>query len=722
MRVRKYETKEFVVPQQINRIPNWNNPKLWEISDIVHFPEWYQELVLETRKEVEEYYNTGLASHSDEQFQQSTRTLRRLARHLSNGMNIKEALFKSNGWKGSIGFAYAIYHMKLYYDENDIYPTISPKSKFEQIRKSAEKGYWTGYNIQSWNDLMMFVFNERNDVKYAIEGGLEKAIDEMKDYHEKYSQLPTSKDLVSVNNAVCRGLFEEDGIFSWNELMLYVFDEVNIAKGLYEGIEGFERAKKALLEFQQEFDELPIISHPDMVGISNAISRGNFKQFNINRWNDLMRSVFGKVNVNTRRYMGKKGLEIAKYELREYHKRTGELPSHKNKEFVSIINAAHNERWKKFGIKSFNDLLMYVFGEVNRVSPNTYVGFKGLHFVQGVLIKFYDDNERLPVSADEGMNGINGSISRGYYVSHGIKTWNDLLKVTFGELNHRQNIYGGKEGLEFAKQEMIEFEKKHKRLPKSTEMQGITGALKRKEWAEFGVTSWNQLMKELFGRYNFAGHRGKYYGEKGLQTAIEELKAVEKRERRLPQANDKGIGGIRQAIKKGKFREFEVDNWSELLFKAFGTKYKNIKLKGERGFEQAIKIMKQFESENGRLPGNKDKDVQAVVRAIDRRDFHEFGVRVWNDMLKHVFDRVNLRSFVFTGEDGFANAERELITLKINLGRLPNANDAGIGGIVIAIKRGEWHDLGIYRWNDMMDRVFGEVNHRIYNLPKRGDD
>ncbi|MDH5646538.1 MAG: hypothetical protein OEZ01_11045, partial [Candidatus Heimdallarchaeota archaeon] len=122
MRVRKYETKEFVVPQQINRIPNWNNPKLWEISDIVHFPEWYQELVLETRKEVEEYYNTGLASHSDEQFQQSTRTLRRLARHLSNGMNIKEALFKSNGWKGSIGFAYAIYHMKLYYDENDIYP------------------------------------------------------------------------------------------------------------------------------------------------------------------------------------------------------------------------------------------------------------------------------------------------------------------------------------------------------------------------------------------------------------------------------------------------------------------------------------------------------------------------------------------------------------------------------------------------------------------------
>jgi len=719
MRVKKYEAKEFILPQKINQIPNWNDPKLWEIVDLVHFPDWFEELVDQTRNDVEVFYNNGLNNNSVEEINQSPRTLRRLAGYLSNRMNIKEALFKANGWKGSIGFAYALYHMKFYFDENDIYPLSNSNSKFDQIRKGAEKGYWTGFNIGSWNDLMMFVFNDRNDVKYAIDGGLGKAITQMKQFQEKNNRLPTSKELVSVNNAVCRGLFEEDGISTWNELMLYVFDDVNVAKGLYEGIEGFERAKNTMLEFNREYNELPIISHSDMVGISNAISRGNFKQFNINRWNDMMRSVFGEVNVNTRKYIGKKGLEIAKYELKEFRKRTGDLPSYKNKEFVSIINAAHNKRWEKFGINSFNDLLMYVFEEVNRVSPNTYVGFNGLHYVQGVLIKFYDDHNRLPVSSDDGMNGITGAISRGYYVTHGIKTWNDLLKVTFGELNHRQNIYGGKEGLELAKHEMIEFEKKHKRLPKSNEMHGITAALKRREWAEFGVTYWNQLIKELFGRCNFAGNRGKYYGEKGLQTAIEELKAVEKREGRLPQANDKGIGGIRQAIKKGKFSEFEVENWSELLFKAFGTKYKNIKLTGERGFEQAIKILKEFEAENGRLPGNKDKDVQAVVRALDRREFLDFGVRVWNDMLKHVFGRVNLRSFVFTREDGFANAERELITLKITLGRLPNANDVGVGGIVIAIKRGEWHNLRIYRWNDMMDRVFGEVNHRIYNLPSK---
>jgi len=157
------------------------------------------------------------------------------------------------------------------------------------------------------------------------------------------------------------------------------------------------------------------------------------------------------------------------------------------------------------------------------------------------------------------------------------------------------------------------------------------------------------------------------------------------------------------------------ENWSELLFVAFGTKYKNIKLKGERGFKQAEKLLLVFEREHGRLPGNKDKDVQAIVRG----EFVEFGVRVWNDMLKHVFGKVNLRSHVFTGDQGFDNAKNELWDKQEKLGRLPTARDVGVGGILIAIKRGEWDDRGIDRWNDMLDAVFGEVNHRIINLPRK---
>ena len=114
MRVKKYEAKEFILPQKINQIPNWNDPDLWEIGDLVHFPDWFEELVDQTRNDVEVFYNNGLDSNSADEIKQSSRTLRRLARYLSDGMNIKEALFKANGWKGSIGFAYTIYHMKSY--------------------------------------------------------------------------------------------------------------------------------------------------------------------------------------------------------------------------------------------------------------------------------------------------------------------------------------------------------------------------------------------------------------------------------------------------------------------------------------------------------------------------------------------------------------------------------------------------------------------------------
>ena len=91
-------------------------------------------------------------------------------------------------------------------------------------------------------------------------------------------------------------------------------------------------------------------------------------------------------------------------------------------------------------------------------------------------------------------------------------------------------------------------------------------------------------------------------------------------------------------------------------------------------------------------------------------------------MLRHVSGKVNLRSRIFTGENGFENAKKELMELRGKLNRLPTASDKGVGGILIAIKRGEWEDRGISRWNDMLETVFGEVNHRIVNIPNKGED
>lgn len=501
MRVRKYKAKEFVIPQKINRVPNWNNPKLWEISDIIHFPEWYQELVDETRKEVEKYYNNGLVADLDESFQQSSRTLRRLAKHLPNGMNIKEALFKSNGWRGKIGFGIAIYQMRKYFQDNEIYPTSNSNSIFEGIRRAASTN-WDEFNIYSWNDRMLFVYNTRNDAKYAIDGGLEIAIEELKQKEKEIGKLLYSKDCPGILQAVVRSVFEDDGINSWNELLFLVFEDIHVEVGKYLGVEGIELAKNELREYYEIHNKLPTINIPETIGISNAISRGNFREFNIHRWNDLLRAVFGEVNIITRKYREKQGLEVAKFELLEFYKQTGNIPSYSDTQFVSIINAANNNRWEQLGITSFNDLLMYVFGKVNRVSPNTYKGFKGLHYIQGVLIEFFEEHSRIPTSADNGMNGINGAISRGYYEDHRINTWNDLLKITFGELNHRQLVYNGKEGLDLARKEMKEHYEKTGELPKSKDFHGIVAALKRKEWVDYGFTYWNDMLDAVFGEVN----------------------------------------------------------------------------------------------------------------------------------------------------------------------------------------------------------------------------
>ena len=69
MRIKKSKTKEFEIPLGINKIPIWNDPKLWVISDTINFPEWYPELVNEVKKEVEAYYENGLETTSEQEFQ-----------------------------------------------------------------------------------------------------------------------------------------------------------------------------------------------------------------------------------------------------------------------------------------------------------------------------------------------------------------------------------------------------------------------------------------------------------------------------------------------------------------------------------------------------------------------------------------------------------------------------------------------------------------------------
>ena len=101
------------------------------------------------------------------------------------------------------------------------------------------------------------------------------------------------------------------------------------------------------------------------------------------------------------------------------------------------------------------------------------------------LRNFKIENNRLPKTDDTKMGGIIGAINRGKWTFDGIRTWNDLLRKTFGEVNIERDKYTGEQGLNQAMAELRNFKIEHSRLPTSNEkvIRVIVTAINRSESA-----------------------------------------------------------------------------------------------------------------------------------------------------------------------------------------------------------------------------------------------
>ena len=122
---------------------------------------------------------------------------------------------------------------------------------------------------------------------------------------------------------------------------------------------------------------------------------------------------------------------------------------------------------------------------------------------------FWSENQRLPTSKDQGFQGIESAVRKGYWKDFGIWTWTDLLNKTFNLKKKQRGYYKGKNGLERAKHELIDFKNQYHRLPttKDKQINGIRNAIYRKYWIgkEIGIKNWAELKKITFNHDSSSG-------------------------------------------------------------------------------------------------------------------------------------------------------------------------------------------------------------------------
>ena len=116
----------------------------------------------------------------------------------------------------------------------------------------------------------------------------------MRAFKEKNQRVPRmrEKGLSGIKGAVYRGEWQSYGIRNWNDLLLHVFGEVNDPKYKYRGIKGLENVAKTLREFKKNNNKFPRTTDKEMKGIRKALYRGEWIDFGIRKWSDLITFIF----------------------------------------------------------------------------------------------------------------------------------------------------------------------------------------------------------------------------------------------------------------------------------------------------------------------------------------------------------------------------------------------------------------------------------------------
>jgi hypothetical protein len=281
-----------------------------------------------------------------------------------------------------------------------------------------------------------------------------------------------------------------------------------------------------------------------------------------------MTKVSKRVNTTSHLYTADEAsLERALSKIREFERIHHRLPKSGDPGLGGIVAAVKKGIWKKFSLTTWNHLLHRACGQIN-VEREIYArDLKGLEKAKEKLRAFHTSQNRYPKSTDEGMGTIVGAIHRRTWIKFGIQRWKDLYIETFG-FNPKelyQNPYEGEEGLKRAQQELREFKAQHTRLPKYSdkELNPIRHMATSGRWSSWGINRWNDLIRLTFNEVTY--NHGKYKEKQGLERAIQEIQAFQKKQGRLPKTRDTGMKSMQKAIQRGYWIDYGVKTWLQLL-------------------------------------------------------------------------------------------------------------------------------------------------------------
>ncbi len=271
------------------------------------------------------------------------------------------------------------------------------------------------------------------------------------------------------------------------------------AKGIRGDI-GLEWCKHKIKSYYVKYKTIPSYSRVLLFkAMKYACLKGVFSEYSILNWDDLLKSALPDVEI--RSLKGLEGLKRAEKFLVDYYSKEGNIPTLSHTSFNLIASAIKKKYWIDYNIEYWKDLLFYIFGK--SMIPGYSRGSMGFNKAREELSSFFEKNGCIPWYDDFAC--MQGVIRRGYWHKFDIKSWSDMLKCAFG-IENQPSITERKEFLQVIQKKLTKYYEETKILPTSIKFRFFEYLISvKKFWVKYGISTWNDLLMELFGRVNTEG-------------------------------------------------------------------------------------------------------------------------------------------------------------------------------------------------------------------------
>lgn len=271
----------------------WQDDDIWDV--IKTYPPAIKMELQRLKECLNIFISKGFCARIKEEFSFNHKFLKEFYFQLSKTEDLEYSIFKAGVYERRFFYYYFCQFLCERHYRNHRREPVSSYKYYEPLRYLCIKGHFKKYGINSISEFLKMSLNDKlyydsSDRMLSEDGGLIRVKKLFEEFYNAEGRVPFKQDpeINLIAKALKRGIWSDQGITSWSDLLWFVFEDRLPNWGIWRGYGALQLAKSRIHKYTVKFQCPPPSYLGDFSSIKCAIQKGSWKSYGIKTWKDLL--------------------------------------------------------------------------------------------------------------------------------------------------------------------------------------------------------------------------------------------------------------------------------------------------------------------------------------------------------------------------------------------------------------------------------------------------